>query len=135
MLAIVVRKEITKEIHYSKSFSLLTIETTDVPHSEQVSFCISYVYDFTVKERFVQVGDVQSTTGEDLETLVLALLEKNWLNIEDVRGQGFDGAANMSELYEGLQSRLQKWNPKALYVHCHAHCLNLILVESAEPNI
>ncbi|KAK0139995.1 hypothetical protein N1851_023102 [Merluccius polli] len=38
----------------------------------------------------------------------------------------------MSGGYSGLQSRIQSHNEKALYVHCHAHCLNLVLVESAK---
>ncbi|XP_068219366.1 zinc finger MYM-type protein 1-like [Palaemon carinicauda] len=52
-----------------------------------------------------------------------------------MHGQGYDGAANMSGIYNGLQSRLQRQNPKALYLHCHAHSLNLVLVESAKSSI
>ncbi|XP_068242282.1 zinc finger MYM-type protein 1-like [Palaemon carinicauda] len=52
-----------------------------------------------------------------------------------MRGQGYDGAANMSGIYNGLQSRLQRQNSKALYIHCHAHSLNLVLVESAKSSI
>ncbi len=41
----------------------------------------------------------------------------------------------MSGHYKGLQSRILRQNPKALYVHCQAHCLNLVLVESTMSNI
>ncbi len=40
----------------------------------------------------------------------------------------------MSGHYKGLQSRILRQNPKALYVHCQAHSLNLVLVESAKSN-
>ena len=40
----------------------------------------------------------------------------------------------MSGSYKGLQSQNQSHNDKALYVHGHAHCLNLVLVESAKSN-
>ncbi|XP_068205252.1 zinc finger MYM-type protein 1-like [Palaemon carinicauda] len=40
----------------------------------------------------------------------------------------------MNEIYNGLQSRLQRQNPEALYVHFHAHSLNLVLVESAKSS-
>lgn len=76
-----------------------------------------------IKERFIQVCNVHSTSRDALENLVMALLEENDLKIEDIRGQGYDGAANMSGHYKGLQSRILKQNPKALYVHCQAHCL------------
>ncbi len=58
----------------------------------------------------------------------MALLSENGLNAENIRGQGYDGAANMSASYKGLQARLQRQNEKALFVHCHAHGLNLVLV-------
>lgn len=65
----------------------------------------------------------------------MAVLEENNLKKEDIPGQAYDGAANMSGHYKGLQSRILKQNPKALYVHCQAHCLNLVLIESAKSNI
>lgn len=57
------------------------------------------------------------TTGKDLENVVITLLEENGLKVDDIRGQGYDGVANMSGSYKGLQSRIQSHNEKALYVH------------------
>ncbi|XP_030214602.1 zinc finger MYM-type protein 1-like isoform X3 [Gadus morhua] len=133
-LSVYVKRIIQKEVTEASQFSILLDETTDVSHIEQVSFVVRYVHNMTIKERFVQLCDVASTTGEALENVVMKLLEQNNLNIQDVCGQGYDGAANMSGRYNGLQSRIQKQNERALYVHCHAHCLNLILVESAKSN-
>lgn len=134
-LAISVKRVIREEIQESKIFSILLDETTDVSHTEQVSFVVRYVHNMKIKERFIQVCNVHSTSRDALENLVMVLLEENDLKIEDIRGQGYDGAANMSGHYKGLQSRILKQNPKALYVHCQAHCLNPVLVESAKSNI
>ncbi len=123
-----VRNVILKEIKEAKIFSILLDETTDVSQSEQVSFVVRFFHDMQIKERFIQVCQVKSTTGQDLEEVVMALLSENGLNAENIRGQGYDGAANMSASYKGLQARLQRQNEKALFVHCHAHCLNLVLV-------
>lgn len=41
----------------------------------------------------------------------------------------------MSGMHKDLQSRLRTLNEKALYVHCQAHCLNLVPVESAKSNV
>lgn len=60
---------------------------------------------------------------------------RNYLKIEKIQGQGYDGAANMSGNYKGLLTRILWQNPKVLYLHWQAHCLNLILVESAKSNI
>ncbi len=64
----------------------------------------------------------------------MALLSENGLNVANIRGQGYDGAANMSASYKGLHARIQRQNEKALFVHCHAHCLNLVLVETAKSS-
>ncbi len=42
----------------------------------------------------------------------MALLSENGLNVENIRGQGYDGAANMSTSYKGLQARIQRQNEK-----------------------
>ncbi len=129
-----VRNVILKEIKEAKMFSILLDETTDVSHSEQVSFVVRFVHELQIKKRFIQVCHVKSTTGQDLEEVVMALLSENGLNAENIRGQGYDGAANMSASYKGLQARIQRQNEKALFVHCHALCLNLVLVETAKSS-
>lgn len=66
-------------------------ETTDVSHAEQVSFVVRYVHNMKIKERFIQVCNVHSTSRDALENLVMALLEENDLKIDNIRGQGYDG--------------------------------------------
>ena len=51
-------------------------ETTDVSHTEQASMCIRYVSDNEIKERFIEVCDVESTTGEELERMALSFWER-----------------------------------------------------------
>ncbi len=43
--------------------------------------------------------------------------------------QGYDGAAVMSGCVSGVQKRIRELVPQAVYIHCHAHCLNLVLVD------
>ena len=49
--------------------------------------------------------------------------------------QTFDNAAPMSGVHSGVQARIQKINPKALYVPCSNHSLNLcgIYTFACEP--
>lgn len=45
-----------------------------------------------------------------------------------MRGQGYDGAANMGGVFRGVQALILKEYPEALYyTHCFFHCLNLCL--------
>lgn len=47
------------------------------------------------------------------------------INCEYLIGQGYDGASNMSGKYKGVQALVREKYPKAIYVHCAAHTLNL----------
>jgi len=38
----------------------------------------------------------------------------------------------MSGAYSGVSARIKELNPKAVYVHSCAHCLNLALVDSVK---
>ncbi|XP_056468340.1 zinc finger MYM-type protein 1-like [Gadus chalcogrammus] len=71
---------------------------------------------------------------KELEKTVVSLLQKNGLEVKNMYGQGYDGAANMSGMYNGIQARIRTLNEKALYVHCKAHCLNLVLVVASKSN-
>ncbi|KAG0716828.1 Zinc finger MYM-type protein 1 [Chionoecetes opilio] len=108
-----VRKTILNETRAAKIYSFLMDETTDISHTEQASMCVRYVHDDEIKKLFIEVCDVESTTDEELETLTLAFLDRH-LEIEDMRGQEYDGAANMSGAYRGLQSGILMRNEKAL---------------------
>lgn len=47
-------------------------------------------------------------------------------------GQGCIGAGNMSGQFNGVQSRIRQIYPKAVFVHCASHRLNLAL---SSPNV
>ena len=48
--------------------------------------------------------------------------------------QGYDGASVMSGCCSGVQQRIRELVPKTIYIHCHAHCLNLVLVDCVKKN-
>lgn len=61
--------------------------------------------------------------------------QKYGLSLQELRGQGYDGAANISGHYNsGVQAMISEKNSKPIYMHCHTHILNLILVESCSKN-
>jgi hypothetical protein len=59
------------------------------------------------------------------------------LPVKNLRGQTYDGAANMKGAYKGCQALIAEKQPLAIYVHCGAHCLNLVTSDacSASPKI
>lgn len=49
-----------------------------------------------------------------------------------MRGQGYDGAANMAGKYRGVQARIREVVPGAVYTHCKAHNLNLSIIHACK---
>ena len=56
------------------------------------------------------------------------------LTTEKLVGQCYDGASNMRGTHAGVQAKVKEIQPKALYCHCYAHCVNLVLVEATSTN-
>ena len=53
------------------------------------------------------------------------------LQLTECHGQAYDGAANMAGHLSGVATHLQAEEPRMLFVHCMAHCLNLFLQDCA----
>lgn len=110
-------------------------ETTDVSGKEQASIMVRYVdAKEIIQEHLLSLKVASKTDAQTLLTLLKDTLTSHGLSLSQVRGQCYDGASNMSGVYQGLQARVKQESPKALYVHCYAHCLNLVLVDATKKN-
>lgn len=108
-------------------------ESTDISNKEQAVICIRTVDDiFEVKEDFMGLYELESTTSDFIfESLKDALLCLN-LPISKIRGQSYDGAANMSGSKNGVVKKIQQIENKAIYIHCNGHILNLATGDSVK---
>ena len=52
-----------------------------------------------------------------------------------IRGQGYDGAANICGKQRCSATRISQQFPLALYVHCSAHVLNLCIVKACDIQV
>ena len=68
------------------------------------------------------------TSGQAIADKIKFTLEKLKLDLNDLRGQGYDGAGNMSGKHRGAATIIQHTYPKALYIHCVSPVLNLCIV-------
>ena len=108
-------------------FSILMDGTEDVQGKEQISICLRYVdEDLVPQEDFVEKYEVPGTIGEQMAKLAVDVLLRLNIPISCLRGQTYDGAANMAGKFSGAQAVLKKEQPLALYVHCGAHIVKLI---------
>lgn len=107
-------------------FSIIVDETTNASTKEQVSICLRSVSEnLEPVEEFVGLYQTASTTGATLSDIICVVLVRLALPTSMLRGQCYDGAANMCGAIKGVRSRIQQIQPKAIYVHCFAHSLNL----------
>lgn len=127
-----VLQTIVKEIQTAKYFSIIVDSTPDVSHVDQLSFVIRYVDGKGFpQERFLGFLGNTGHKSEQLCDAVLNTLVLYQLNTDNLRGQSYDNASNMSGAYSGLQTRIKKICQFAEYAPCAAHSLNLIGTSAA----
>lgn len=129
-LAEMVHLDIIKEVKQSEVFSIIADETKDLQKKEQMSFVVRYYYNGTINESFLDFVNAEQLDAAGLSRLIIKCLEKHGLEYRtNLVGQGYDGAAVISGKHSGVCTRIQEVAKYAFYVHCKAHCLNLVIVD------
>ena len=63
-------------------------------------------------------------------------IQNEWgLDMDNCRGQTYDGAGEMAGKRKGVFTRILNLHPKAIYTHCASHILNLCVVKSLNLQI
>ena len=106
-------------------YAIIADESRDTGHKEQMSLVLRYVVQEdgihgknVIKESFLGFAACGSLSAAGLCETLLTSLRDCRIDLLGCVAQCFDGAAVMSELC-----------PKAIYVHCFAHRLNLVIVD------
>ncbi|KAL4127519.1 hypothetical protein QTP88_011686 [Uroleucon formosanum] len=127
--------QIKNEIKQCKFYSIQIDDTTDISQKTQCSIIIRYVTDKSeLVERFLGFHNVsEDRTAQGSFNLVNSVLHE--FDIENkLVGQCYDGACVMSGHLTGLQARVKEVAPNALFTHCLAHRLNLVLQHGCSIN-
>lgn len=135
-----VKQNIIATLKLCKYYSIILDCTPDVSHEEQITVVVRFVFindiskNVEIREHFLGFCPVRDTTGEGLTTFLLNYLEELDIDIKDMRGQGYDNGANMKGKHNGLQKRILDINPRAFFVPCAAHSLNLVINDAAKSS-
>ncbi|XP_004205865.3 uncharacterized protein LOC101239811 [Hydra vulgaris] len=134
-----VLQEIIARIKSAKYFAVILDCTPDISHQEQMSMVLRYVADSThsdvpagIYEHFIKFIIVESSTGENLFNTLVKEIEMLGLDVENIKGQGYNNRANMKGHNSGVQARLLERNSRAFYTPCVCHNYNLILGDMAK---
>lgn len=135
-----IREHLIQLILAAKYYSIILDCTPDKSRQEQMSIVIRFVtYNnetnlHEIREHFLGFLPVVVTTGEGLTEAILNELKNLGLPIGDMRGQGYDNGANMKGKRSGVQSRILQINPRATFVPCSCHSLNLVVNDAASAS-
>ena len=89
-----------------------------------------------IKEAFICFYHCkEGTTGVAIKQLILKAVSDLRFSMDDCRGQSYDGAGNMAGKYSGAATLIQRDFPKAVYVHCMNHRLNLCVADTCSLQI
>jgi hypothetical protein len=132
-IGFVMLEDIKAEIKGAAFIAISLDEATDVRNLSQLSAVFRYVGKRgEVLERFIEFTDVSSDRAAPaLASYVFSLLDTYDCTTKLV-AQTYDGASVMSGHLSGLQARVKERCPEALFVHCVAHRLNLVLSQALQ---
>lgn len=98
-----------------------------------MSLVVRYYYNGAIHESFLHFQSAESLDAAGLTKMIIDCLEKHGLDYRNnLVGQGYDGASVMSGKHSGVSARIKNSARFAFYVHCNAHCLNLVLVDAVK---
>ncbi|XP_022169990.1 zinc finger MYM-type protein 1-like [Myzus persicae] len=129
-----VSSKILQDVKRSGLFSVINDTTTNIANVEQYTFIIRFVSEEgKVQERLVALAAAPDATGLGMFNVFCDITEKYQINWkEELIGQAYNGANSMQGQYSGLRTRIQKEKPRAVYIWCSAHLLNLVVVDTCD---
>ncbi|XP_058991852.1 zinc finger MYM-type protein 1 isoform X4 [Mustela lutreola] len=125
-------QDIVNEINASSAFSIICDETADSATKKQLSICVRYPQKMSkavlIKERFLGFIDIEEMTGTDLHGTIKTYLQQIGVDLNKICGQAYDSTTNLRGQFNKIAAEFKKEEPRALYVHCYAHFLDLTVI-------
>uniref|UniRef100_A0AAR2LVQ4 TTF-type domain-containing protein n=1 Tax=Pygocentrus nattereri TaxID=42514 RepID=A0AAR2LVQ4_PYGNA len=126
------QNEMIQKIKAAKMYSIMVDEARD-HHSEQLALCVRYVNSQDmVKERFLGFCKLKAFDANTITETIETQLVKHGLEHLTCVAQAHDGASVMRGAVGDVQAHFKEKHPEAIYIHCYAHELNLVLCHTCK---
>lgn len=134
-----IRSELISDVNKSPGFSILADETADISGTEQLSIGVRFVDISTekiIREEFLGFTPLTDMSATGISNSIINQCKEFGLDLDKLVGQGYDGCSAMAGKDNGVQAKIRHLYPKAAFVHCSAHRLNLVVNDlNAVPTI
>ena len=130
-----VEESLLKHLHQAPFYSIMADECTDVSTVEELSLFCRWIENGEPTEHFIDLLPMKRTDAESIYSALVECLKSKNIQLSNLIGMGFDGAATLSGKKSGVQARMKKYPPHALFVHCHCHQLQLACVQAVNATV
>ena len=124
-------ESLLKHLHQTPFYSIMADECTDVSTVEELSLFCRWIENGEPTEHFIDFLPMKRTDTESIYSALVECLKSKNIQLSNLIGMGFDGAATFSGKKSGVQARMKNHSPHALFVHCHCYQLQLACVQAA----
>ena len=126
-----VEEALLKCLEQVSYYSIMADECTDISTVEEMSVFCHWEEKRIPEEHFLDIIHLCQANAESIYSALVECLKEKKLQISKIVGMGFDGASTFSRKRTGVQTRIKKLAPHALFLHCHCHLLQLACVQAA----
>ena len=116
-------KSIHVQPHGRRVNSLMADECTDVSTVKELSVFCRWEEDGEQVECFLEIIPLKKADAKTIYSTLIECLKRKNLQVGRIVGLGFDRAATFSGRRTGIQARIKKHTPHALFAHYHCHLL------------
>ncbi|XP_065191909.1 zinc finger MYM-type protein 1-like [Sycon ciliatum] len=129
-------RNVAKSIHTAEVFSVMADECADVSNKEQLALCFRWVdQELEAHEDFVGLCQIDNISADTIVAAIRDCMLRLNLQVNRCRGQCYDGASNMAGHRSGVAKQLGDEEPRALFVHCYGHSLNLAMCDTIKTTV
>ena len=126
-----VEESTLKWLQKASVFSVMADECTDITAVEELSVFCHWEEDGTLVKYFLVIVPLKKADAERKYLGLVKCIKDKHLQVGNIVGMGFNGAATSSGKKTGVQARLKKHAQHAVFVLCHCHLLQLACMQAA----
>ena len=126
-----VEESLLKHLHQAQFYSIMADKCTDVSTVEELSLFCRWIENGEPTEHFIDLLPMKKTDAESIYSALVECLKSKNIQLSYHIVMGFNGAATFSGKKSGVQARMKKHSPHALFVHCHCHQLQPACLHAA----